>query len=166
MQRPAAYDLMLRDVCPDDLPVLFAQQADPVANRVAAFAAADPTDRAAFMAKWAKILADPAKVTRAIVVDGTVVGSIMRFLAPWSGEVEVSYWIAREHWGRGIATRALAEFLVQNPQRPLLARAAADNAGSIRVLEKCGFVRCGAERAFAAARGEEIDELVFALHDA
>ena len=48
-------------------------------------------------------------------------------------------------------------------ERPLHARAAADNAGSIRVLEKCGFVVTGSGRGFANARGEEIDEVLLAL---
>jgi RimJ/RimL family protein N-acetyltransferase len=49
------------------------------------------------------------------------------------------------------------------PVRPLRARAAADNAGSIRVLEKCGFVVTGRDRGFANARGEETDEVLLTL---
>jgi RimJ/RimL family protein N-acetyltransferase len=75
-------------------------------------------------------------------------------------EREVTYWIGREHWGRGATSAALRELLSIAPERPLYARAAADNGGSIRVLEKCGFVVTGEERGFANARGEEIDELV------
>jgi RimJ/RimL family protein N-acetyltransferase len=40
---------------------------------------------------------------------------------------------------------------------------AADNAGSIRVLEKCGFTLVGKDRGYAHARGEEIDEWVMRL---
>jgi RimJ/RimL family protein N-acetyltransferase len=57
----------------------------------------------------------------------------------------------------------LRELLGVVPDRPLYARAAADNAGSVRVLEKCGFVLTGHERGFANARGEEIDEVVLTL---
>jgi RimJ/RimL family protein N-acetyltransferase len=45
----------------------------------------------------------------------------------------------REHWGKGIATRGLSEFLMLEPIRPLHAWIAIHNVGSIRVLEKCGF---------------------------
>lgn len=45
------------------------------------------------------------------------------------------------------------------PARPLHADAAADNAGSLRVLEKCGFVVAVKSRCFARARDEEIDLL-------
>jgi len=92
------------------------------------------------------------------------VGSI--FCHRWFGEPEVSYGIDRPQWGRGIATEALRRFLEQIDDRPLYARVAADNLGSIRVLEKCGFQLTGYERAFANARGEEIDEGVFILNGA
>jgi RimJ/RimL family protein N-acetyltransferase len=78
----------------------------------------------------------------------------------WFGELEVSYWLGREFWGRGIATQALAAFLEVIHTRPLYARAAQDNRASIRVLEKNGFKVYADERGFANARGEEIDEVV------
>ena len=46
---PSTGDLRLRDVTKDDLPILFEQQADPEANRMAAFS---PRDRDAFMSHW------------------------------------------------------------------------------------------------------------------
>ena len=48
-------------------------------------------------------------------------------------------------------------------KRPLYARAAADNAGSLRVLQKCGFRVTARAQGFANARGEEIDEFVLTL---
>jgi RimJ/RimL family protein N-acetyltransferase len=77
---------------------------------------------------------------------------------------EVTYWIGRQDWGKGIATRALHEFLARIERaRPLYARAASDNVASIRVLEKCGFTRVGDARAFAHGRNEEIDEVILRL---
>ncbi len=55
------------------------------------------------------------------------------------GDTLVGYWIGREHWGKGIATRALTLLLTEVDTRPLHAHVAQHNAGSIRVLEKCGF---------------------------
>ena len=43
------------------------------------------------------------------------------------------------------------------------ARAASDNVGSLRVLEKAGFRRVGVDRGFAAGRGEEIEETILRL---
>lgn len=47
--------------------------------------------------------------------------------------------------------------------RPHYASTASDNAASIRVLEKCGFVMRGSAKAFAKARNTEIDEVFFEL---
>src|SRR5262249_35348001 len=94
---------------------------------------------------------------------GQVAGSIGAFVAPWSGKLEVTYWIGREFWGKGIATKALAVFLSAVNVRPLYARAARDNIASLRVLEKCGFTITGYERGFANARGEEVEEVVLEL---
>ena len=71
----------------------------PVERQIAAFTSADPDDRAAFDARWAR----------------------------------------------------------------MQARAAADNAASIRVLTHCGFVACGTDRGFASARRAEIDEVLLRL---
>ncbi len=152
---------MLRPVEPGDLDHHFAQQRDPVARQMAAFTSADPDDRAAFDAHWARISADPGIVNRTIEFGGTVVGHVASF--EQGGQREITYWIDRAHWGRGIATRALRLFLAEVPARPLHARAAADNAASIRVSTNCGFVACGTDRGFAAARGAEIDEVLLRL---
>jgi RimJ/RimL family protein N-acetyltransferase len=156
-------DILLREVTEDDLAIFFEQQQDPAANWMAAFTAKDPTDWAAFAAKWAKILGDGTDTAKTIVCGGRVAGNVLCFVAPWSGQREVSYWVGRGHWGRGVATTALAAFVSGLAMRPLYARAAGDNIASIRVLEKCGFVLIGRERGFANARGAEIEEVVLEL---
>ena len=71
--------------------------------------------------------------------------------------------IDRAAWGKGIATQALALLLELVSVRPLYARAASDNAGSLRVLQKCGFKAIGTEKSFAAGRNEDIEETVLRL---
>jgi RimJ/RimL family protein N-acetyltransferase len=72
--------------------------------------------------------------------------------------------LGKRYWGKGLATRALSEFLAHtNPTRPIYARAAKDNIGSLRVLEKCGFRIIGEDRDFANARGKEIEEFLLQL---
>lgn len=154
-------DVLLRDVRDGDLPTFFEHQRDPVANRMAAFTAKDPTDREAFMARWTKILGDDALTKKTILLDGQVAGHVVSFER--SGKPEVTYWIGREHWGKGLATKALSEFLRELRTRPLYARAAKDNVASLRVLEKCGFTVCGHDKGFANARGEEVEEFILEL---
>jgi RimJ/RimL family protein N-acetyltransferase len=160
---PPESDILLREVTEDDLVIFFEQQQDPDANWMAAFTAKDPTDWAAFAAKWAKILGDGTGTAKTIVCGGRVAGYILSFIAPWSGQREVSYWVGRDQWGRGVATKALATFVDGQAERPLYARAARDNIASIRVLEKCGFILIGRDRGLANARGEEIEEVVLEL---
>ena len=154
-------DLFLRDVIEDDLPVFFEQQLDPDANYMAAFTAENPADRDAFSAHWNKILGDGTATNKTILFAGQVVGHIASF-ERW-GKPEVSYWIGKEYWGKGLATRALSEFLRQVKVRPVYARAAKDNTASLRVLEKCGFEISGEDKGFSHARGMEVEEYILEL---
>lgn len=155
-------NLQLRAVIETDLPIFFAHQQDAGALRMAAFTAKDPADWHAFLAHWHRNLAAPTVIIRTILVDGAVAGSVLSYET--DGEPEVSYWLGRAFWGRGIATAALARFLAEvNPQRPIFARVAKDNLGSRRVLEKCGFTVIGEDKGFANARNAEIEELVLEL---
>ena len=153
--------VLLRDVQESDLPIFFEQQLDPIANHMAAFTAENPGDRNAFLALWQRIVADRALIKRTILWDGRVAGNILSF--DQYGRPSVGYWIGREYWGRGIATRALAAFLSLVPTRPLYARAAKDNAASLRVLQKCGFTIFGEDEGFASARRQEVEEFILEL---
>ncbi len=151
----------LREVRDGDLPLFFTYMSDPAATRVAAFTSAEPSDRAMFDAHWQRIRGADTVVMRTVLADGAVVGNVGVYGPP--DEREVTYWIDRAHRGRGLATAALRALLESVPERPLHARAAADNAGSVRVLRKCGFTVTGTDRGYAEARGEETDELLFRL---
>jgi RimJ/RimL family protein N-acetyltransferase len=151
----------LRPVEDSDLDALFDQMRDPEAVRMAAFTSEDPGDRSAFDAHWAKIRSAPGITQRVVTCDGRLAGSIASF--PMDGQTEITYWIDRAFWGTGIATRALGLLLELVPDRPLYARAASDNAGSLRVLHKCGFRAVGIETAYAAGRGGVIAETILRL---
>ena len=127
-------DVTLRQVLRSDLPLFFEHQRDPLANELAAF---PPRDREAFDAHWDRLLGNETLMIRTILAGGEVAGNVVCFER--EGQWEVGYWLGREHWGRGIATAALATFLAEIPQRPLHDRVARHNVGSVRVLEKCGF---------------------------
>jgi RimJ/RimL family protein N-acetyltransferase len=128
-------EVRLRNVVEDDLPVFFAQQLDPEAVRMAEF---PPRDREAFMVHWARILAEETTTVRTILSGGRVAGNVVSW--EMAGLTLVGYWLGREFWGRGVATRALAQFLGVVSSRPLHARVTTSNSASTRVLEKCGFV--------------------------
>ena len=154
-------NISLRDTTENDLDLYFEQQLDEDSNYMAAFTAEDPSDKAAFMAHWAKILSNDSIVKRAILVGDTVVGHIDCF--ELFGEQSIGYWIGKQYWGKGIATKALSLFLKELTIRPLYARIVNDNIGSLRVLEKNGFKIIGADKGFAHARGEEVEEYILEL---
>jgi RimJ/RimL family protein N-acetyltransferase len=154
----ASRGVRLRPVEDRDLGVFFDHQADPVATEMAAFPARDKDQ---FAAHWAKIRADGATIQRTIVADGAVAGHI----GSWEqdGQHLIGYWVGRAHWGRGVATEALAQFVRQVAARPLHAHVAVHNAGSIRVLEKCAFRRDREQEAMAPPAEDGVEELIFVL---
>lgn len=146
----------LRALRDSDLDAVFEMMADPAAVRMAAFTASDPTDRVAFDVHMARVLGDPAVDYRAIT-DGT--GQLVGIVSSFPGDdglTEITYWVERHHWGLGHASRAVALMLAQTG-RPVLARVAADNGGSRRVLDKAGFQPIGTNRDFGHGRRTEVD---------
>ncbi len=153
--------ISLRGVREEDLPVFFEHQQDPVAIRMAAFTPEDCTDWEDFLAHWAKIRADVAIDIQTVLFEGCVAGHVSKYET--QGEPEITYWIGREYWDRGIATQALSQFLHALKTCPLYAHVVQDNAASRRVLEKCGFIVYGSDRGYANGRGTEVDELLLRL---
>jgi RimJ/RimL family protein N-acetyltransferase len=152
--------IQLRNVIEADLPIFYEQQLDPEATRMAGFPA---RTREAFMSHWTKIMADPSVQFKTILFNGEVAGNIVCF--EQLGEREVGYWLGKEYWGKGVATRALEEFLKTIETRPLYAHVAKHNPGSKRVLEKCGFTIAGEDRFFSEFFGKNIDEYILALDE-
>jgi RimJ/RimL family protein N-acetyltransferase/quercetin dioxygenase-like cupin family protein len=148
VKRSPAGGVLLRDVEESDLPTFFEHQLDPEATLMAGLPA---RDRESFMAHWNRVLEDETVVKMTVLYEGGVAGNVVSFVN--FGEREVGYWIGREFWGRGVATRGLAGFLRLEARRPLYANVARHNVASIRVLENCGF----------RVSGEEPDALILEL---
>lgn len=130
----APLSVSLRPLAQQDLPTLFAIQQDPAGGRLAGVL---PRDRAGFDLAMERAMSDPAFTVRAIIADGGLAGSMACFKR--DGRDFIGYWLAREHWGRGIATRAVMLLIEERAARPLYARVARHNIASLRVLLKCGF---------------------------
>lgn len=156
--------IILRDVVESDLLVFFEQQLDREANEMDAFTSKDPNDKVAFLDHWKKIRSDNAIVIKTVVIDeDKVAGYVLSYPDLDLGQPEAAYWIGKEYWGKGIATRALSEFLNLQKIRPIFARVVKDNFPSFSVLQKCNFKVVGEGKGFANARGREIEELVLKL---
>ena len=154
-------DIKLRPTEIADLDTLFQYQLDKEGGYLAAFMPKDPTDKTAYINKYTKLLSDPTVNNQTILLDDKIVGSIAKFII--ESDTEITYWIDRKFWGKGIATRALTEFLIIENTRPIFGRVAFDNFGSQKVLEKCGFDKIGSDKGFANARQMEIEEFIYNL---
>lgn len=154
-------NIQLRDLESNDLRILFEHQVDEAASYMAAFTKEDPNDWQGFKEHWERTLKLGSTFIQIIIYDGKVVGYICSFLL--LEKETIGYWIDRNYWGNGIATSALKIFLKYIEPRPVYARVAFDNLGSIRVLEKCGFDKIGEDSFHANARGEKIKEYIYEL---
>jgi RimJ/RimL family protein N-acetyltransferase len=148
---------ILREVVEEDIPVFFEHQNDPEAIEMAAF---PPREWEPFRAHWGRIMQDETLVAKTIVSGGQVAGNAVSW--PRDDRRYVGYWLGREFWGQGLATKGLAE-LVEELERPLYAEVSTTNIGSIRVLEKCGFVVIGKTVEHHEAIDGDIELLVMEL---
>lgn len=151
----------LRDLDDDDLDAIFEMMRDPEAIALAAFTAADADDRAAFDSWIARQRSSSDVLSLVVTENGGFAGTAAAFTV--DGDREVSYWIARHAWGRGIAGEALRLLVSREAERPLFARVAAHNAPSIAVLERNGFTEISRNVDFAPGLGRDAEEIVFTL---
>jgi RimJ/RimL family protein N-acetyltransferase len=151
----------LRGIEDDDVDAIFEMMRDAAAIELAAFTADDPDDRAVFDAWLGRVRGAADADTHVVTEDGGFAGTIASFAV--EGDREVSYWIARHAWGRGVATEALRLLVAREPVRPLFARVAAHNKGSIAVLEKNGFTEVSRMTSYAPGLTRDIEEIVYVL---
>jgi len=101
---------------------------------------------------------DEAQLTRAILADGQVVGSVGVFLREEGAAAELGYWLGEPYWNRGIMSQAAAllcrEAFSHFPVSRIFATPYAYNTGSRRVLEKSGFRFEGLTVCCGCSKGE------------
>ncbi len=133
-------EVTLRPILQADLRVFYEHQAEPEATMMAAFPARDET---AHFDHWHKVLARPDVFNRTVLYGEEVAGNIVSWVE--EGTREIGYWLGRDYWGKGVATKALGLFLELLTERPLEAWVSDGNPGSITVLRRCGFEQVGEE---------------------
>src|SRR5207342_2914440 len=112
-------------------------------------------DRPAFDAHWRRVLTREDAMVKTIDYEGHVAGNALCW--EQDGRRLVGYWLGREYWGKGLASRALAELVELVAARPLHAWVAPSNVASVRVLEKCGFTLVETRVELDERLGEEIE---------
>jgi ribosomal-protein-alanine N-acetyltransferase len=153
--------MALKKTSEEELEILFEFQLDKDANYMAAFTARNYQDKEAYMDKFRRLLKDPTVNNFTIYEKGEIAGSIAKFER--DGQAEITYWLGKDFWKKGIAKNAIKEFLNIETTRPLHAAVAFNNVPSIRLLEGAGFKKTREGKGFANARGEDVVELLYRL---
>jgi len=157
--------LLLRPAWPEDWQAVHAGIADEgvVRNLARAPWPYQPDDARRFV----DLPVDPRfprfLITRAR--DAALVGCIG--IDPHEGDVELGYWIARQHWGQGYASeagRGVLEIAATLGHSLVMASHFLDNPASGRVLAKLGFTPTGrVTRRHSCGRGEDAPAAEYAL---
>jgi RimJ/RimL family protein N-acetyltransferase len=116
--------------------------------------------------RWTALPQDRVLPSFLIVLPDTgVIGSAGLGIDEATGEVQLGYWVARAHWGKGYASEAargvldVARMIGHNR---VVASHFVDNPASGRVLAKAGFQATGKTRlGYSLARGQHDEVACF-----
>lgn len=103
----------------------------------------------------------------AIELDGRVIGgvSLEGLKPPYHITYELNFWLAQEHWGKGIMTEVLYDIIQHGfmhlPAMKLTAKVFARDIRSINLLEKMGFKSVATFHSIALKCGEIQDIIMF-----
>jgi len=119
-------------------------------------------DAADFIAP--RVTQTAAEANFAITLDGNLIGGIGTRMKEASRVQaatgpNLGYWLGQPYWDRGYMTEAARGIVTQvfaaGMGETIYSGAFADNAASLRVQEKLGFVRAGGSTLFSRPRGAE-----------
>ena len=153
--------LTLRSARPDDLEAMHAVLSDPRATR---WWSTPPHDSLEQTAAWldSMIANGPDHPDFVIELDGLVIGKAGFWRLP-----EVGYILHPDHWGQGLAGEAVAAAIdhvfAARDLDDLTADVDPDNAASIRLLERLGFIQTGSAKATIEVGGVWMDSLYYGL---
>jgi RimJ/RimL family protein N-acetyltransferase len=108
---------------------------------------------------------NPDFITAAIVLDDVVIGIIDAIVKPASAiqrehGYSIGYWVAQPHWGRGYMSEAARGFIAHVfstiSDDTIFSGAFADNAASLHIQEKLGFVRDGEAMSLSNPNGKDV----------
>lgn len=161
--------LFLRPGWPEDWQELFDLIHDEgiVRNLASAPWPYTPEHAREFAARVAEMVLPTFFVTLPGANGSSLIGCAGLGLGRDGDEIELGYWIARDHWGRGFATEAVRAVLSVARalgHRRIVANHFLDNPASGRVLEKTGFRPIpGTSRRFSLGRGADAPSRQFEI---
>lgn len=108
-------------------------------------------------------------MVRAIDRNGKLCGVIGVYLkqGEYAHCAEIGYWLGKQFWQQGIATESVKKFVDEIFSKTLISRiynpVTSENIGSIKVMEKAGFVREGVLKQSVNHQGKLYDEYLYAI---
>lgn len=108
---------------------------------------------------------DPNVITSVIMHDDALVGVIDAAIKPASAAqpqrgYAIGYWLGQSYWGQGFMSEAARAFITHvfeaTGEETIYSGAVSENAASLRVQEKLGFVRAGEAMLYIPARRKEV----------
>lgn len=163
-------EIAIRDWQEGDCGALARNANDPrIAERLRdTFPSPYSEEDAAFFINLARRTTDDKGWLCAITRDGEVVGGISLSFGSdvYACSAELGYWVGAEHWGQGVATKAVRQICERAFRETGVSRIEAEvfanNPGSIRVLEKNQFIREGYFCQRVCKNGRLLDSVLFA----
>lgn len=163
--------IVLRAFTPDDIAPLFAIASNPKVARYTLWEAHRSLDDTALfvwdyaIARYREGEFEPYAIS--LRPETRPIGAVgCHWVSRPNCTMELGYWIAEQHWGRGLVCEAVevllayVEYEIQ-PER-IQAKVIVGNDASVRVLEKCGFRFEGTLRSSLFRRGKFEDVMMFA----
>jgi RimJ/RimL family protein N-acetyltransferase len=157
--------LILRPVHNDDLDALLRIESDP---DYSFFARPGPVSRED-LARQLVLLPEAwsSRPTFAVLFRQGIAGHLVLEIDRGDQTAMLGYGIAREHWGKGLATEAAGAAITYAFGTLRLAKVWARvdprNVASVRVLEKAGLRREGLLRSHVVRRGERCDRAYYGI---
>ena len=144
--------LRLRQMELSDAPAMFDLNSDPEVIRYTGDVAFDDLEGAVKVIYYvqAQYAANGmGRLTVEIIETGEFIGWCGLKFFPETGEVDLGYRWSRRFWGKGYGTEAAEACLLYGFDvlgiTKIKAKAMPENIGSLRILEKTGFVQVGVE---------------------
>lgn len=116
---------------------------------------------------WVEFGSKEQGYNRAVDLDRECIGVVSVRFGEFESRysAEIGYWIAEDHWGKGIATEAVSKMTAyvfdETETVKICAPVFDPNRASMRVLEKCGFCLEAIRRKAAFKNNEFFDEHVY-----
>ena len=119
-------------------------------------------------AEWWVNTGSKVGIAKAIDVGGNLIGVISATIGEYENirSAEIGYWLGENYWGQGVATKAvdkMTNYIFSNSKIVrLFSPVFAPNKKSMRVLEKCGYMKEGIFKKAIFKDGKYIDAHIFA----